>query len=357
MNDDSTTPRHDLGSAMAPDFEAELSSRDDAPELIALWCALGDASLAVPRDVTDEARAAAWSRLSATIHDPQRAPFTTDVPAPLVLVDGATAPRRAVRRWLVAASIAVAAVGGALGVRAVPVTYQAATTVTGAPVTAVHLVDGSDVWLAPGSSMAVPRALGWPRWLRASARDVRLTGTAFFSVARDGRAFMVHTGDAHVQVLGTRFEVRGATGAAGTQVSVEEGRVAVSAISAGATRPGVPATVLRAGQRATVQTAAVAGVHVTTGTAGVPASRLAAWRTGGLAALDEPLDGVLGELARRFDVEITHSSNIDGRATVSLFYPVAPTIDTVLSDLCTAQGLTLQRTSRGFRITRSGARP
>jgi hypothetical protein len=42
---------------------------------------------------------------------------------------------------------------------------------------------------------------------------------------------------------------------------------------------------------------------------------------------------------------------VDAQATVSLFYPVAPRVDVVLSDLCTAQGLTYERTSRGFRVT------
>jgi hypothetical protein len=42
---------------------------------------------------------------------------------------------------------------------------------------------------------------------------------------------------------------------------------------------------------------------------------------------------------------------------VSLFYPSMPAITVVLADLCTAQGLRFERTSRGYHLTRSIGRP
>jgi ferric-dicitrate binding protein FerR (iron transport regulator) len=189
--------------------------------------------------------------------------------------------------------------------------------------------------------------------LRASARDVRLQGTAFFVVQRDGRAFTVHTPDAAVRVLGTRFEVRSTDGSAastGTRVAVEEGRVAVTA--AGAARARGHAVELRAGDRVTVTKGAVEASAVRR----VAVDRVASWRTGGLAALDEPLDAVLAELSRRFGVDITHAPDIDGAVSISLFYPDMPPLDTVLADLCTAQGLAFERTARGYHIARSDSR-
>jgi len=181
---------------------------------------------------------------------------------------------------------------------------------------------------------------------------VRLTGRAFFSVQRDGRPFEVHTSDATVRVLGTRFDVRSPTGVSGSQVMVEEGRVSVA--TAASTRNRFNTVVeLGAGQRIVVQRGAVAPSAVQA----VSIARVASWRSGGLAALDEPLDGVLSELARRYAVEITHAPDVDVTVTVSLFYPSAPMIETVLADLCTAQGLSFQRTSRGYHVARSEVRP
>jgi ferric-dicitrate binding protein FerR (iron transport regulator) len=131
---------------------------------------------------------------------------------------------------------------------------------------------------------------------------------------------------------------------------VQEGRVAVAATSPDGTLAA--AVELSAGQRA----ATMAGRAQLLPIRSVSADQVGAWRTGGFSALDESLDAVLSELARRSALEITHAPDVDGTATVSLFYPEMPSVDTVLNDLCTAQGLTLTRTSRGFHITRSGAR-
>jgi len=362
-------------------LDAALAAHPEGAELRRVWDAIPQAGASSGDDPSADERGAAWSRLRTAIHDPSRRPFTSDVGAPIQIVaddvqDGANAEAgvdgsvltirtRAVptmvsmRRWRVAAAVIGVLVAGGAGIRAVPITYEASViarngTALGAagPVRALRLADGSDVWLAAGSRLSVPRALGWPRWLRASSRSVLLTGRAFFSVQRDGRPFEVHTSDATVRVLGTRFDVRSPTNVSGSQVAVEEGRVSVA--SAGSTRDRSDAAVeLGAGQRIVVQRGAVAASAVQT----VSIARVASWRTGGLAALDEPLDGVLDELARRYAVEITHAPDVDVTVTVSLFYPSAPTIETVLADLCTAQGLSFQRTSRGYHVARSEVRP
>ena len=362
------------------ELDAALAAHPDGAELRRVWDAIPQAAATGDEPSADE-RGAAWSRLRTAIHDPARRPFTSDVGAPIQIVaddvlDGAnaeagvdgsvrtmrtrtTAPMVSMRRWRVAAAVIGLVVAGGAGIRAVPITYEASVIAkngtapgTAGPVRALRLADGSDVWLAAGSRLSVPRALGWPGWLRASSRSVRLTGRAFFSVQRDGRAFEVRTSDATVRVLGTRFDVRSPMGVSGSQVMVEEGRVSVA--SAASTRDRSDAVVeLGAGQRIVVQRGAVAASAVQT----VSIARVASWRTGGLAALDEPLDGVLDELARRYAVEITHTPDVDVAATVSLFYPSAPTIETVLADLCTAQGLSFQRTSRGYHVARSEVRP
>jgi len=380
------------------ELDAALAAHPDGSALRQVWHALPRAAdlasghLDSAEPSTDE-RGAAWSRLRATIGDPSRVPFASDVAAPLTLgtddaddaldradsaagvvpttparrrltvptvstvstVSTVAATRQTVWRWRAAAAVVGLVLAGGGGLRTVPVVYDAAGgAAAGAAVAvrAVRLADGSEVWLAPGSQITVPRALGWPGWLRTSSRTVQLRGRGFFSVQRDGRTFTVHTTDATIRVLGTRFDVRGPSGASGSQVTVEEGRVSVAAAATPGGRTGV-AVELGAGQRILLGRGALSASALRT----VPTERLASWRTGGLAALDEPLEAVLDELASRYAVEITRSANVDVAVTVSLFYPSAPTVDTVLGDLCTAQGLTFQRTSRGYHVARSDVRP
>ncbi len=285
-------------------------------------------------------REAAWGRLQGRLHDPARVPFTDDVPAaPTLEINRASNasehrhPARTIWRlgWSMAAALLLA-VGGVAVWGATPVRHTVARGAAAAP---LRLPDGSRVWVAAGSALSYDRRLAWPAPLRSAHRDVELQGTAFFDVAREGRAFRVRTSDATVQVLGTRFEVRAGTETFGSRVQVEEGRVAVTAGSA--------RTELTAGQGTMVS--AIGLTPQPTARQGV-----ATWRTGGLAALDEPIGAVLEELSRRFAVEITADATVDTLATVSLFYPTAPSVDVVLGDVCAAQGLTFERTSRGYRV-------
>ncbi|EON78533.1 anti-FecI sigma factor, FecR [Lunatimonas lonarensis] len=66
----------------------------------------------------------------------------------------------------------------------------------------ITLTDGSKVHLNAGSSIAYPKEFG------SEARVVRLTGEAFFEVEPEfERPFIVETGNARVEVLGTSFNV------------------------------------------------------------------------------------------------------------------------------------------------------
>ena len=359
--------------ALDPLLDAELASRADG-------AALRRILRAVPRDAAaaaagapagapagtpanaDARREQAWERLQARLHAPGRAPYTVDTTPPVALVtderpvvapvsagspsagsasiasDRATPPR-ARRRWgmLAAAAVALLTVS-AWQYGNAPVT----TSVTaGTAVQAVRLADGSTAWLAPGSSLTHVRRFSWAGVLASRERLVELQGEAFFDVARDGRPFLVRTSDADVQVLGTRFDVRAAHAGYGSRVQVEEGRVSV--------RHGREHVVLGAGDGAMV-------VRGTLERRRVPVARVAVWRRGGLAALDEPLGEVLSELARRFAVTIEVDPVVETSALVSLFYADSVRVEGVLADLAVTQGLQFERTSRGFRL-RPGAQP
>jgi transmembrane sensor len=136
------------------------------------------------------------------------------------------------------------------------------------------LADGSRVLLDADSALNVQ--------LDGPLRRVELLrGGAWFKVVHDGRPFQVDSGDSLTRVLGTAFEVR--RQAQGSAVTVEEGRVEVSA--AGDTR------VLGANQRVRLLEGRLGEVQP------VDSRAALAWRDGRLSFQQAPLSEVLDALA------------------------------------------------------------
>ena len=69
--------------------------------------------------------------------------------------------------------------------------------------TSLYLPDGTHVWLNAGSRITYNKNFG------ASAREVDLSGEAFFDVAHNpGSPFIIHTSRLDIKVLGTSFNVK-----------------------------------------------------------------------------------------------------------------------------------------------------
>ncbi|MEC5146298.1 FecR domain-containing protein [Chitinophaga sp. 212800010-3] len=141
-----------------------------------------------------------------------------------------TAPRPVQRRILlrriVAVTAAAAAVVAAVVLLYLPRKHQpslAAVSTGYGLMKEVVLPDGTAVTLNANSTLQYD-SIGW----NPGAREVWITGQAFFNVAPDAAGkFMVHAGDKlSVQVLGTRFNVAARTGHA--QVVLNSGKVKVS---------------------------------------------------------------------------------------------------------------------------------
>lgn len=326
---------------LPPDLEAALANQPDGDALASLWARLPRAQAptesaadAQARRDRAFARVAARAGLGAAPSQVATARRSTEV---------RSTPRRFSRTYLRLAASFALLIGGFVTWQLVPSTHRVAP---GAAPRAVTLPDGSTITLAAGSRVSMPRGFRTFIGTAAAERRVRVEGDAFFSVATDGRAFVVETSDAEVRVLGTRFEVSAAHASQPTRVVVEEGRVAV------ASRPASSATAveLTAGQAAAI------------GRDGKPLraadrdpARVAVWRSGGLAIEDEPLDAVFDDLARRYGVRLSVDQLGEPDQGVTLFYPEAPTIERVLSDLATARGLRWERASRGYLVHGSGA--
>lgn len=247
---------------------------------------------------------ALWARIDRARH---RAAH--DLPRPLSLADridrAPAAPSRGTRiaRWTVSAAVALGAVG--LAWWAVPVTLDDA---------GVHrLPDGSTAELAAGSTL---------RFSRPDARTMQLTGSGTFDVVtRPESPFVVSTANARVEVLGTRFTVT-SSDAATTQVRVERGAVAVTAI----------------GASGRVELAPGQHTHVDGAILG-PVMRSADAPVSDIDASGQPLGHFLDTLSARYGVRIDVPDSLRARPwTLHLEGPV------VLDDVLDAIGAPLQLT-------------
>ncbi|MBK3519827.1 FecR family protein [Carboxylicivirga marina] len=88
----------------------------------------------------------------------------------------------------------------------------------------VTLPDGTIVDLNYGSQIS------YPKNFNSDIREVKLTGEAFFDVARDeNKPFVIETAQLKIEVLGTSFNVKAYKGATDSEVIVSSGRVMVDA--------------------------------------------------------------------------------------------------------------------------------
>lgn len=88
----------------------------------------------------------------------------------------------------------------------------------------VHLPDGTEVLLNHHSKIR------YRRQFDEKSRQVRLTGEAYFDVAREpDRPFLIDAGSARVEVLGTSFNVQAYKDADVVEITVESGVVALTA--------------------------------------------------------------------------------------------------------------------------------
>lgn len=299
----------------------QLHAEPDATELERVWSRLEDvATESVTPEETDEA----WSGVAARLG-----------------LDGAGSPatrgRSIVHGILRVAAIAVIALGVTATWYAIPIE----TTADPGSRLTVALPDGSSVELNSGSSLRYRRSFAWLPGVRAHERAVELVGEAFFDVEPDVRPFRVEAGEASVRVLGTRFNVRArrSTTEESVRVEVEEGRVEVwsSRSSSG--------VILSAGEAVRVPSRSGSLAPET-----VLAERIGTWREGGLTVVDEPLSAVLRELSLRFGVRISLTDPEAGTALLNVYYPVVPSLESVLADLATQQELRFRMTGNGWEL-------
>lgn len=211
----------------------------------------------------------------------------------------------------------------------------------------VTLADGSHVMLAPQTMLTVSSSFA------KGAREVTLDGEAYFEVKPDARApFVVRTGTARAQVLGTAFDIRYYTGEREVRIAVLSGRVAVQP-SAGSRIGGRHATVLASGMVARLRNAFPDSVDVITH--GMTATDYSAWTSGQLVFHDAPMSDVLAAVGRWYGYEfrMADSSLATRRITVTLGSQSLPD---VMNFFKTMLGVSLTFDGPGGRVVTLHAR-
>lgn len=203
----------------------------------------------------------------------------------------------------------------------------------------LRLTDGSQVTLAPGSTLRLGRDFG------ANHRRVRLAGGAAFVVTHDStRPFEVHTRRAVARDLGTRFVVQEFEEDAATAVAVSEGVVDVSAADS------LPSRVRGDSTRQRV-TAGRVTLVTASGVVAAPAparlDQYFGWLDGRLVFRDTPLHVVVARLARWYDVDVQLGTPRLRSFPVSASFEEQPLSD-VLEQLALALGLTVERSQQTY---------
>ncbi len=151
------------------------------------------------------------------------------------------------------------------------------------------LPDGSHVWLNEQSS------LEYAATFSGDIRNVKLDGEAFFQVVHDEeKPFFVHSPSGYVQVLGTSFDVKDATGGDRYEVFVNSGRVAF--VPREFDKKVILTTHKKAGFNKKDKKLAVETANTVNSIA---------WRTGVLKFNDDDLATVINDVNTYYNVHIT----------------------------------------------------
>ena len=158
----------------------------------------------------------------------------------------------------------------------------------------VTLPDGTRVWLNAASSITYPTAF------TGHTRSVRMTGEAYFEVAKNTeQPFLVETGETVIKVLGTHFNVNNYMEEGPMRTTLFEGRVEVSGKGY--------SQIMKPGEQA-----AIAGNSIEVKT-NINTERVLAWKEGKFYFAQDDLKSILGQFERWYDVEVIYEGTLKNR--------------------------------------------
>lgn len=194
----------------------------------------------------------------------------------------------------------------------------------------VILPDGSTVWLNAASSLRYPTAFN------ANERKVELTGEGYFEVARDEKQpFIVHSGRQSVQVLGTEFNINAYENEITTTTTLVSGSIAIN------NTESKEKDILKPGQQAVWRN----GRYRITA---VDVNPYTAWKNGEFLFTATPLDAVLRQVERWYDIEVDYSSIPDRKLHAAIRRDIK--LSTLLYSIEKVSGLKFQLKERRLTL-------
>lgn len=155
----------------------------------------------------------------------------------------------------------------------------------------IRLSDGTNVWLNAASTLRFPVGFS------GKSRKVEITGEAYFEVAANAALpFVVSTGNAEIQVLGTSFNINAYPEETSIRAALVSGAIKV--------KTGKASRVLQPGEMATVlpDGTAVAGA------ANIEAAT--AWKNGYFQFQNDSLSTIMRQVARWYNIEVNYQGNV-----------------------------------------------
>lgn len=164
----------------------------------------------------------------------------------------------------------------------------------------VTLSDGTSIWLNSSSSIT------YPTQFSGNERRVKLTGEAYFEVAKQTKEgkktervpFIVETAKQQVEVLGTIFNINAYNDEQDIKTTLLEGSVKISAESI------YDSKILKPGQQSILYNG-----HITIQEADIVQS--IAWKRGDFTFDAMPLEQIMRQIARWYDVEVIYEGNVN----------------------------------------------
>lgn len=149
----------------------------------------------------------------------------------------------------------------------------------------VNLPDGTRVWLNSATTLQFPAT-----FTHLADRTVELSGEAYFEVSKDAaHPFIVKTGHQHIQVLGTHFNVNAYADERNEKTVLLEGRVQIN-----------NHMVLAPGQQSRID--ADGRIKIET----ADTDNAIAWKNGFFSFKDAPLDVIMRQLSRWYNIDIIY---------------------------------------------------
>lgn len=166
----------------------------------------------------------------------------------------------------------------------------------------VKLPDGTNVWLNSSSS------LSYPVEFAGNERHVKLTGEAYFEVAKNkDKPFFVCVNNVCVKVLGTHFNVAAYNDDAELTTTLLEGSVLITKNS--------KQRLLKPGQQAVVKNNADL-INVSDASI----NQVMAWKNGYFVFNDDNMNTIMKKLSRWYDVDIEYQGSFENLRFGGTFY-------------------------------------